>query len=265
MVCWVPPVSQVAPGVPLVEPQRQSPLGPVANWGERGRPGAPLELVRSGLMPPIVACGVHCGCDRGARVGWKTSAPMTAKTLNAQGPELGSARTVRGPGGGRLYAGAPPVRGGTPWGEGGAVAMGSNLRWRQGVHRRAAVRTPTEPLGRVLDAAENASPLEAVEAVTERAGRLAGARGGLLPDRGRLRTGSRPPLPCARGGRPGCAARAGRRAAARGSTTTSRPWRCRSTAAPPRRRCAPRRVQVVRLPRSAAGSGRATSGWCWRR
>ena len=43
--------------------------------------------------------------------------------------------------------------------------MGSNLRWRRSVRRRGDP-TATETLGRILDSAEDASPLEAVEAVT---------------------------------------------------------------------------------------------------
>ena len=43
--------------------------------------------------------------------------------------------------------------------------MGSNPRWRRSVRRRARP-TASEALSRVLDAAEDASPLEAVEAVT---------------------------------------------------------------------------------------------------
>ena len=43
--------------------------------------------------------------------------------------------------------------------------MGSHSRWRWSDYRRVC-RTSTEALGRVLDAAEDASPLEAVEAVT---------------------------------------------------------------------------------------------------
>jgi hypothetical protein len=43
--------------------------------------------------------------------------------------------------------------------------MGSNPRWRRSVHRPLR-RTLTEGLRRVLDSAEDASPLEAVGAVT---------------------------------------------------------------------------------------------------
>ena len=43
--------------------------------------------------------------------------------------------------------------------------MGSHPRWRWSVRRRVC-RTATDALGRALDAAEDASPLEAVEAVT---------------------------------------------------------------------------------------------------
>ncbi len=43
--------------------------------------------------------------------------------------------------------------------------MGGNSRWRWSVRRRVR-RTSTEALGRILDSAEDASPLEAVEAVT---------------------------------------------------------------------------------------------------
>ena len=43
--------------------------------------------------------------------------------------------------------------------------MGSNPRWRRSARRRAPPKAG-EALGRVLDAAEDASPLEAVEAVT---------------------------------------------------------------------------------------------------
>ena len=45
--------------------------------------------------------------------------------------------------------------------------MGSNPRWHRRVRRRVC-RTSTQALGRVLDVAEDASPLEAVEAVTAR-------------------------------------------------------------------------------------------------
>ena len=78
-------------------------------------------------------------------------------------------------------------------GEGGAVARGTTARRRWGV-RRWARRTPLDALSQVLDAAEDASPLEAVAAVTAKLFRCAGGVGGVLPDRRHLRAGTGAPL-----------------------------------------------------------------------
>ena len=117
---------------------------------------------------------------------------------------------------------------------------------------------PTEPLSQVLDAAENASPLQAVEAVT---GALAAA---LTPRRPSSSSRTCPggvssasPM-CRPAGRRMAPAAWARRAAS-GSMTRSGPSRCRSTAAPPRRRCAPRGSRLSHLrprpPPPTAGSG----------
>ena len=139
--------------------------------------------------------------------------------------------------------------------------MGSNPRWHRRVRRRVC-RTSTQALGRVLDVAEDASPLEAVEAVTARrsAALEASAAFFLIADisgRGLVR------LSQACAGPTGVRAEVGGPGARRGSTTTSRPRIFRlPAAAPPARRCGPRRSRSCH---PGAGVARADGGRCWRR
>jgi len=139
--------------------------------------------------------------------------------------------------------------------------MGRNPRWRRSLRRRVCP-TSTEALGRVLDAAEDASPLEAVEAVTAElsAALEASAAFFLIADvsgRGLVRLSQASADPA------GVRAELGGSGGRRGSTTTSRPRTCRlPVAVPPARRCGPRRSRSCH---PGFGTARAVGGRCWRR
>ena len=120
-------------------------------------------------LPFVARIGVvpeDYGSNGGARVGCEPSAPLTAKTLNARDLSSGPHGPIEAP----AQAACTPGSRHALWGlqaGGGSVAMGSNPRWRRSALRRAPP-TAGEALSRVLDEAEDASPLEAVEAVTAR-------------------------------------------------------------------------------------------------
>ena len=141
--------------------------------------------------------------------------------------------------------------------------MGRNSRWRWSFRRRVCP-TSTDALGRILDSAEDASPLEAVEAVTAElsAALEASAAFFMIADisgRGLVRLSQSSADPAgvrAELGGPGDRPRLDDDEQAVDLPIT--------TAASPGRRCAPRPCRSC-PPETGVGTARANGGWCWRR
>ena len=148
------------------------------------------------------------------------------------------------------------------FGTGAKCGAGRTLPGVQGVSSPRDAPPQPEALGLVLDAAENASPLEAVEAVT---GALAAALNAsaaffLIADlsgRGLVRLSHVAAGAAAHGARQ--RRRGGRRPVRRRGAGE---WFCPSTGAPPRRRCAPRRSRLCPAPIiRPPGDGSSDRSW----